>query len=355
MKFGIWHDFRNPEPWRRPYDQVYRENLEQIELAEELGFESVWVSEHHVTDDGYLPSVFPALAAIATRTRRMRIGSSILLAPFQHPIRFAEDVAFVDQLSGGRLEVGVGLGYREREFDLLGVPIGERAARTEALIEVARRLWREGLVTPPPYQQPEPPIWIGGATAAAARRAARLQCHFMPDAYVEPATIELYRELHPGEVAINPSVYVGDWEDVADHFLYQYNRYREWEGGTQLERAEELPRERYLVGPPELVAEGVRALIERTGFLGAQLLHQLNSLADKYDVVTDVRGRGLMCAFTLPSAELRDAIVTKLRQDEHVMVLGCGTASLRVRPALTISIEEIDRGMAALDRVLSSL
>jgi L-lysine 6-transaminase len=97
------------------------------------------------------------------------------------------------------------------------------------------------------------------------------------------------------------------------------------------------------------------ALIERAGFLGAQLLHQLNSLADKYDIVTDVRGRGLMCAFTLPSAGLRDAIVTKLRQDEHVMVLGCGVSSLRVRPALTVSVDEIDRGIAALDRVLASI
>jgi L-lysine 6-transaminase len=97
------------------------------------------------------------------------------------------------------------------------------------------------------------------------------------------------------------------------------------------------------------------ALIERARFLGAHLLHQLTALAAKHTIMSDVRGRGLMCAFTLPSGEIRDSIVTKLREDEHVMVLGCGTDSLRVRPALTISIEEIDRGMAALDRVLSSL
>ena len=80
-----------------------------------------------------------------------------------------------------------------------------------------------------------------------------------------------------------------------------------------------------------------------------------SALAEKHDIVSDVRGRGLMCAFTLPSAEMRDAIVTKLREDEHVMMLGCGTSSLRVRPALTISIDEIDRGIAALDRVLASI
>jgi alkanesulfonate monooxygenase SsuD/methylene tetrahydromethanopterin reductase-like flavin-dependent oxidoreductase (luciferase family) len=264
VKFGIWHDFRNPPAWARPYATLYRENLDQIEWAETLGYESVWVSEHHVTADGYLPSVFPMLAAIAERTRSVRIGSAILLGPFQHPIRFAEDVAVLDQLSGGRVEIGLGLGYREREFELLDVPIGERARRTEQLVEVARRVWADETVTPPPLQQPEPPFWIGGSSAAAARRAGRLRCNFMPDAFVDTDVLELYRSLHDGLVSINPSIYVGDWDDVADHFLYQYNCYREWGGGQTIESAEELPRDRYLVGSPDEVAAGVRAIVERT-------------------------------------------------------------------------------------------
>jgi alkanesulfonate monooxygenase SsuD/methylene tetrahydromethanopterin reductase-like flavin-dependent oxidoreductase (luciferase family) len=264
VKFGIWHDFRNPRRWHRPYDVLYRENLEQIEWAEELGYESVWLSEHHVTDEGYLPSLFPMLAAIAERTSTMRLGTAVVLAPFQHPIRFAEDVAVVEQLSGGRLEVGLGLGYREREFVELGVPIEERARRTEELVEVARRVWADGTVTPPPLQQPEPPLWIGGSAPASARRAARLGCHFMPDAYAATEVIELYRSLADGQVAINPSIYVGSWDDVAEHFLYQYNRYREWGGAPQLERAENLPRERYIVGTPDEVAAGIRAIHERT-------------------------------------------------------------------------------------------
>jgi len=265
MNYGIWHDFRNPREWHVPYDRLYRENLEQVELAEELGYESVWVSEHHVTSDGYLPSVFPLLAAIAARTSRVRIGSAIILGPFQHPIRFAEDVAFVDQLSTGRLEIGLGLGYRPREFELLGVPIEERARRTEELITTARRVWADGTVTPPPFQQPEPPFWIGGSGAPAARRAARMGASFMPDAFVPTEVIELYRSLGGSRVSINPSVYVGDWDDVAPHFLYQYNLYREWGGGTRLANADELPRDRYLIGDSETVAAGVRALIERTG------------------------------------------------------------------------------------------
>ena len=266
MKFGIWHDFRNPPQWHVPYARLYAENLDQIALAEQLGYESVWVSEHHVTDDGYLPSVFPMLAAIAQRTTTMRIGSAILLGPFQHPIRFAEDVAVLDQLSGGRLEVGLGLGYREREFDLLGVPIAERARRTEELIEVARRVWADGTVTPPPHQSPEPPFWIGGSGEPAARRAARLGCNYMPDAMVPSSVVALYRSLAPnGRVSINPSVYVGDPADVAEHFLYQFNRYREWGGGEQLASADDLPRDRYLIGSPDEVAAGVQALVDRTG------------------------------------------------------------------------------------------
>jgi L-lysine 6-transaminase len=97
------------------------------------------------------------------------------------------------------------------------------------------------------------------------------------------------------------------------------------------------------------------ALIERAGFLGAHLLHELRGLAATHPSVSEVRGRGLMCAFTLPSTEQRDAVIARLRDDERVLVLGCGATGLRVRPALTISIDEIDLGVAALDRVLTAL
>jgi L-lysine 6-transaminase len=97
------------------------------------------------------------------------------------------------------------------------------------------------------------------------------------------------------------------------------------------------------------------ALIERAGILGAHLMQDLTNLAAEHASVTDVRGRGLMCAFTLPTAELRDAVITRLREDERVLVLGCGTSSLRVRPALTVSAGELDHGVAALSRVLTTL
>ncbi|MDQ2750587.1 MAG: L-lysine 6-transaminase [Actinomycetota bacterium] len=96
-------------------------------------------------------------------------------------------------------------------------------------------------------------------------------------------------------------------------------------------------------------------LIERAAVLGAHLIDGLHALAARQDVISDVRGRGLMCAFTLPSAELRNAVITRLREDERVLVLGCGASSLRFRPALIVSAAELDRGLAAIDRVLSAL
>ncbi|MBE7188331.1 L-lysine 6-transaminase, partial [Jatrophihabitans endophyticus] len=96
-------------------------------------------------------------------------------------------------------------------------------------------------------------------------------------------------------------------------------------------------------------------LVDRAAFVGAHLVQSLQALAERHEAVTEVRGRGLMCAFTLPSAALRDEIVMRLREDEQVLVLGCGVSALRVRPALTVSLEEIDRGIEALDRVLSKL
>jgi len=96
-------------------------------------------------------------------------------------------------------------------------------------------------------------------------------------------------------------------------------------------------------------------LIARAAELGEHLLDGLRALAAKYDVIADVRGRGLMCAFTLSTPQLRDEVIARLREDEHVLLLGCGASALRFRPPLTVTADELDRGLAALDRVLSSV
>ena len=91
LRFGLWYDFRNPPQWKRSYDQIYSEIFEQIAWAEQHGFDDVWLSEHHFIEDGYSPSLLPIAAAIAARTKKIRIGTSVVLLPFQNPVRIAEE------------------------------------------------------------------------------------------------------------------------------------------------------------------------------------------------------------------------------------------------------------------------
>lgn len=128
VRFGLWYDFRNPPQWRQSSDRLYGEILDQIAWGENHGFDDVWLSEHHFIDDGSLPSIVPIAAAIAARTTRIRIASGVLLMPFHNPVRLAEDIAVVDVISGGRLELGVGVGYKFEEFDSFGVPFTERGS-----------------------------------------------------------------------------------------------------------------------------------------------------------------------------------------------------------------------------------
>src|SRR4051812_4875074 len=93
MRFGFMMPFQNPPRWEKPYPELYREYIEQIELAEQLGYDTVWLTEHHFDDDGWSPSLLPLAAGIATRTSRIRIGTFILILPFQNALRVAEDAA----------------------------------------------------------------------------------------------------------------------------------------------------------------------------------------------------------------------------------------------------------------------
>src|SRR2546430_9940817 len=112
VRFGLWYDFRNPPQWRQSSDRLYGEILDQIAWGENNGFDDVWISEHHFIEDGYLSSILPAAAAIAARTKRIRIASGVLLMPFHNPVRLAEDIAIIDVISGGRFELGVGVGFK---------------------------------------------------------------------------------------------------------------------------------------------------------------------------------------------------------------------------------------------------
>ncbi|MGR9092869.1 MAG: LLM class flavin-dependent oxidoreductase, partial [Gammaproteobacteria bacterium] len=116
VKFGLWYSLRNPAAWHRPDAEIYAETLEQIAWAETIGYDDVWLTEHHFCEDGHAPSILALAAAIAVRTQTIRIGTSVLLLPLHDAVRVAEDGATVDILSNGRFELGVGIGYRPQEF-----------------------------------------------------------------------------------------------------------------------------------------------------------------------------------------------------------------------------------------------
>jgi alkanesulfonate monooxygenase SsuD/methylene tetrahydromethanopterin reductase-like flavin-dependent oxidoreductase (luciferase family) len=170
---GLWLDMRNPPAWRRSWPEHYARTLERVAEAERLGLGAVWLAEHHLFEDGYLPQPLTFAAAIAARTTTIRIGTSILQAPLRKAIDIAEQGAIVDILSNGRLELGLGAGYAAREFEAYGV---EQSARHRLLRHNARevmRLWEEGVVTPPPVQSPRP-LWIGALGPQLSRFAGTI-------------------------------------------------------------------------------------------------------------------------------------------------------------------------------------
>ena len=185
-------------------DDPTAETLEQIERSEALGYDSIWVSEHHFTEDGYLPSGLLFLAAVAARTRRVRLGTLVLLLPLHHPLRVAEDAAVLDLISGGRVDLGVAAGYRAEELRAFGVAAKERGKRMEESLSILQSAWRQEAfsfegeyfqledvnVTPKPLQQPFP-LYMGGGSKAAMRRAARFGCHLLP-----PPSKELIEAYH---------------------------------------------------------------------------------------------------------------------------------------------------------------
>ena len=161
--------------------------------AEALGFDSVWVSDHIVVPRSAIPRFgevffepFTTLAYVAGKTKRVRLGTSVIILPYRHPLFMGKALATLDVLSGGRLIVGAAVGWLAEEFEALGIPFTERGARSDEALRVMRTLWTEAepkfegrffrfsgiKAEPKPLQKPHPPIWIGGNSPAAFRRAA---------------------------------------------------------------------------------------------------------------------------------------------------------------------------------------
>ncbi|HVN88565.1 MAG TPA: LLM class flavin-dependent oxidoreductase [Candidatus Binataceae bacterium] len=255
ISFGLWYDFRNPAPWRRSDKEVYDATIEQIAWAETIGYDDVWLTEHHFVDDGHAPSPLILAGAVAMRTKKIRIGTSVLLLPLYDPVRVAEDGATIDLLSGGRFELGIGVGYRQEEFDGLGIAYSSRGARANEGLDIIRRLWEGETVThhskhfnidkaklsPLPLQRPHPALWVGGFAKASARRAARLG-----DGYIGTGDMSQVYKMYLDElraagkkpedarvaggffwlvVSEDPDK---TWSEMAPHVQFQINVYADW-------------------------------------------------------------------------------------------------------------------------------
>lgn len=235
MRTGVYFDLRNPPEWAVDPARLYAFTLEMCEHAESLGCASIWLSEHHLFDDGYLPQPLTMAAAIAARTRRVRIGTAIVIAPLHHPVELAEQAAIVDVLSDGRLDLGIGAGYRIPEFELFDASIERRYATNDARARELRRLW-DGVVTPRPVQA-RLPIWMGYQGPKGARRAGLLGEGLLS---AEAALWPSYRAgleegghdpLVVGRMAGNFESWVSDdpdrdWPIVRRHVAAQLDSYR---------------------------------------------------------------------------------------------------------------------------------
>lgn len=221
ITFGYLFDFRNPPQWRQSSTDLYAQMLDFVPYTETLGFEAAWLPEHHLAEDGYLPSPLIIMAAFAAHTKTLKIGSAVALAPFYHPVRFAEDCAILDILANGRIEMTLALGYRRRETDAYGVDFRSRGSRMTEFLEILRRLWAgesfsfEGkhfnltnasIAPLPPRGQI--PLYIGGFSEKAMARAARFADGYFGNVEVYDIYLEEMRKI--GRDTSNAHMYLQD-------------------------------------------------------------------------------------------------------------------------------------------------
>jgi len=318
IKVGYQLDFRNPPNSGRSFKDVYAEMLTQAEIADQAGFDSIWLTEHHFTDDGYLPAMMPAAAAIAARTKRVTIGTFVLLAPFQHPLKLAEDVAVTDVISGGRIRLGIGQGYRQEEFDGFGVPREQRLGRTLETLEILKQAWTgerfdfhgkyfhfHGVrVLPAPVSQPFPELLWGVGAPKAIQRAARLDMSFAcvggrkEVAIYTDALKAAGKDPSRYSIVNSRALYIADseeeaWADTRDPLMYQAELYGKW---LKTAQAQDGGRGEVLIRPD---AERLR----RTTVLGspAQVKKRLGEIVEAAPITE------LVIAMQLPGLDPKKA------------------------------------------------
>ena len=239
MKFGIFLLMQSPE--MLPSSEIYSNALEQVQLADQLGFDYVVAAEHHFSSYGFLPNPLLLISMLTQHTEKVRFSTAVMVLPLRNPIQIAEEIAMLDHLTQGRLEVGFGTGYQQYEFQRFQVPLEEnRAMFEESLDIITNALWQapfsysghyyqipETTILPRPLQRPHPPFWratssvetmasairrdmkvITGGTAGSTQRVIDAW-HMFQNA------LELSGKRWPQEFIVQRGVYVSDSEGDA--------------------------------------------------------------------------------------------------------------------------------------------
>ena len=238
MNFGIlFTSHPDPKTETYPHHAIHERVTNEIIEAEELGFDSIWIAEHHFSNRyGILPDPFSYLSYLAAKTSRIKLGAAVMVVPLHHPMRIVENAAFVDILSNGRFQLGLGSGYRPYEFQGLGIDFDSRRERQAEAVDLILQGFHEKRVNsdgkyfqfrmdegyeifPQPIQQPHPPFYMGAGTENSIRLAAQkgfgLMQGSLPSVEVLGNNIELYkRHMHEAPSPLNQNPCFGQFDCV---------------------------------------------------------------------------------------------------------------------------------------------
>jgi alkanesulfonate monooxygenase SsuD/methylene tetrahydromethanopterin reductase-like flavin-dependent oxidoreductase (luciferase family) len=301
MKFGLLFTFQLPPGCGIGWHEPYQDMLQCLPRAEALGYHSMYLATHHAKTDGLCPGPIPTLGAAAAVTKTMKIGTAVMLTALYAPLKLAEDLAVLDNISQGRLIVGVAPGYVAEEFAAHGIPREERVGRFEEGLDLMIEAWTKDefefngkyykvprtVMTPKPYQRPYPELWYGVSAKSSLRRAARrhaiqimsprygveeLLAHYAPyeaaaaeigwtipakpiirqvfvgptmqaaEAIAAPAIEHLYREVYgKASAAGDRNLRNDDGSVITDHTQVSFDTFKQ----------------RYIVGTPEFAIEEI--------------------------------------------------------------------------------------------------
>jgi luciferase family oxidoreductase group 1 len=234
MNFGTFLLMQSPSA--RPSQEIYTRGVDMAQAAETLGFKSVWLAEHHFSTYGYLSRPAQLATYIAAKTTRLRVGTAVIVVPLHHPLVVAEEIATLDLLAGGRVDIGLGRGYQHYEFERLGLELESGRARWEESVDIILKAFEgkpfsydgkifkipETTIFPQPFQKPRPPVWITAQSPDSVEGAVRRGFNVLTGGFGVPLQrMAEFRKLfdrvvaevkppQPLQVGVQRAVYVAD-------------------------------------------------------------------------------------------------------------------------------------------------